>query len=195
MEVAQKWELIGGHFVLDFVNTVDDRLDSRPTELLNHPSDLASWGVAAGLLPATPRLGAGAHEELTGTAALRGHLISLLDAAVDLRAPARGDLQALSREAADAYNVAALAYEGGRLCWRWDGTELSTIRHRIATSTVDLLASQSAERIGRCPGPGCGWFFLDTTKRGNRRWCSMSDCGQESKSARRRSRRETPTAG
>lgn len=99
------------------------------------------------------------------------------------------------RAMADAYNVAALAYEGGWLCWRWDGAELSTIRHRIATSTVDLLASQSAERIGRCPGPGCGWFFLDTTKRGNRRWSSMSDCGQESKSARRRSRRETPTAG
>ncbi|MHB1433466.1 MAG: CGNR zinc finger domain-containing protein [Streptosporangiaceae bacterium] len=45
------------------------------------------------------------------------------------------------------------------------------------------------------PGDACGWYFLDVTKRGNRRWCSMSDCGQDAKVARRRATRTRDLAG
>ncbi|MGH2486180.1 MAG: CGNR zinc finger domain-containing protein [Ktedonobacterales bacterium] len=29
-----------------------------------------------------------------------------------------------------------------------------------------------------CPGPRCGWLFLDTSKNGARRWCSMESWRQ-----------------
>jgi predicted RNA-binding Zn ribbon-like protein len=39
--------------------------------------------------------------------------------------------------------------------------------------------SDKLERVKECPN--CGWLFLDTTKNGKRRWCSMEDCGSNVK--------------
>jgi predicted RNA-binding Zn ribbon-like protein len=58
------------------------------------------------------------------------------------------------------------------------------------TGTIDLLQAEPTVRLKQCPGQQCGWFFLDTTKRGNRRWCSMAECGQEAKDEQRRVRRQ-----
>jgi predicted RNA-binding Zn ribbon-like protein len=178
-------ELLGGHPALDFLNTVDDRLSPRPDEYLRDAGDLAAWGVAAGLLE-DPRASAG-DDELVAAIALRAHVTALLDARATDRAAAAADREALARAVAEAYAAGSLEQDpGGSLRWRWDPSELATVRHRVATAAAELLASPAADRIGRCDGQECGWFFLDTTKRGNRRWCSMSDCGQEAKSARRR---------
>jgi predicted RNA-binding Zn ribbon-like protein len=57
------------------------------------------------------------------------------------------------------------------------------------TSAVELLRSSPTGRLKECPGDRCGWLFLDTSKRGNRRWCSMSECGQEAKDEQRRALR------
>ena len=54
--------------------------------------------------------------------------------------------------------------------------------------TNNLQNLKLSDFIRQCPGDHCGWFFLDSTKRGNRRWCSMSECGQEAKTAQRRAR-------
>jgi len=56
----------------------------------------------------------------------------------------------------------------------------------MVTSAIELLHADPGSRLKQCPGEHCGWFFIDTTKRGNRRWCSMSDCGQEAKNLNRR---------
>ena len=76
----------------------------------------------------------------------------------------------------------------GRLSWSWDRAQLSTVRYVAVTSALELLSHGTTARLKQCPGDDCGWFFIDTTKRGNRRWCSMSECGQEAKTARRRVR-------
>jgi predicted RNA-binding Zn ribbon-like protein len=184
-------ELIAGHPALDFVNTVDDRLEPEPQDLLGSPAELAAWGELAGLLSGhlTGLDRPAARAELADAVALRDHLTALLDARADGRAAGKGHLEALARAVADAYAAGTLVDgdEGdGGLRWRWDPAALATVRHTVAVTANDLLGGPEAARIGRCPGPGCGWFFLDTTKRGNRRWCSMRECGQDAKSARRR---------
>lgn len=185
---ASAWELVAAHPVLDFVNTVDERLTAQPVELLRDADDLADWALAVGLLTSRPRRRPGAAHELEVARRLRTHLISILDAVADGRLPEPADLRALAAEAAAGYEVASLAYAHDRLGWAWSGQELESVRHRLAVLAVDLLAGEELARLGRCPGAGCGWFFLDTTKRGNRRWCSMRTCGQEAKTARRRTR-------
>lgn len=181
-----RWQLIAGDPVLDFVNTVDDRLGAQPVELLRVPGDLATWGLATGLLTAPPRALRGAGDELGAARRLRAHLTSLLDALVSGEPPPSSDLRALAAAAADAFRAGTLGAEHGRVVWRWSGRSLASVRHRLAASAADLLTGEQLSRLGRCPGDGCGWFFVDTTKRGNRRWCSMQACGQEAKSARRR---------
>jgi len=64
--------------------------------------------------------------------------------------------------------------------------ELSTVRHSAVTDALQLLAQPPTARLKQCPGDQCGWLFLDSTKRGNRRWCEMRKCGQEAKDHHRR---------
>lgn len=77
------------------------------------------------------------------------------------------------------------ATEGYR--WRWpEGTQaLEQLLWPIICSAIDLLTSPEVRRVKVCPGLGdCGWLFLDTSKSGRRRWCSMESCGSRSKMRR-----------
>ena len=56
------------------------------------------------------------------------------------------------------------------------------------------LLGRHPARIRRCAGHGCLLHFYDTSKRGDRRWCSMAGCGNRAKAARHyaRARRVPP---
>src|SRR5262249_59673789 len=56
------------------------------------------------------------------------------------------------------------------------------LRLRVADAAARLLAGGDLERLKDCPG--CGWFFLDRSKNGSRRWCSMAMCGGSAKARR-----------
>jgi Conserved protein containing a Zn-ribbon-like motif, possibly RNA-binding len=47
-----------------------------------------------------------------------------------------------------------------------------------------LLCSEDAAYIRVCSAKGCGRIFLDQSKNGTRRWCSMQLCGNREKAAR-----------
>ncbi|MGH3244471.1 MAG: CGNR zinc finger domain-containing protein [Spirillospora sp.] len=46
---------------------------------------------------------------------------------------------------------------------------------------LDLLATAPPDRLRHCDGPECVLWFLDTSRNGRRRWCSMSGCGNRAK--------------
>ncbi len=46
---------------------------------------------------------------------------------------------------------------------------------------LDLVRTAPPGRIRKCDGSGCVLWFLDTTRNGSRRWCSMSGCGNRAK--------------
>jgi predicted RNA-binding Zn ribbon-like protein len=54
----------------------------------------------------------------------------------------------------------------------------------VLWSAADLLVGPQIPRVRQCANPACGWLFLDTSKGGNRRWCSMSACGNRAKAHR-----------
>jgi predicted RNA-binding Zn ribbon-like protein len=179
---------IAGDVALDFVNTAEEGGRPEAGDALRTLDDLRLWGERRGVI------GGGAdddarHLELPAALEARELLYGLfLDRVRDQRAPAASLLQ-LGRLASSAYQAARLNQEAdGRLSWSWDPARLATVRHVAVVSAMELLSQRPFVRLKQCPGEECGWFFLDTTKRGNRRWCSMSECGQEAKSARRRER-------
>jgi hypothetical protein len=51
----------------------------------------------------------------------------------------------------------------------------------VARDALDLVTSPSLARLRNCAGPNCGALFLDTSRPGNRRWCSMGTCGNRAK--------------
>ncbi|HUJ97801.1 MAG TPA: CGNR zinc finger domain-containing protein, partial [Stellaceae bacterium] len=63
----------------------------------------------------------------------------------------------------------------------------------ILWSAGDLLASGRLERVRQCANSQCLWLFLDDSKSGNRRWCSMSACGNRAKAHRHYARKKGRT--
>ena len=192
MQAIAEIPFIAGHVALDFVNTAEERGNPDAGDALRTVDDLRLWGQRRGVIASGADSDPGP-PELPAAIEARELLYRLfLGRARGIRAPA-ADLSRLSRLASTAYQAADLNQDAdGRLSWSWNSSQLATVRHVAVTSAVQLLSQSPAARLKQCPGDHCGWFFLDTTKRGNRRWCSMSECGQEAKTARRRDRSISP---
>jgi predicted RNA-binding Zn ribbon-like protein len=61
----------------------------------------------------------------------------------------------------------------------------------LAVRSLLLLLDDQPDRLRKCANSDCALWFLDTTRSGTRRWCSMSACGNRLK-ARRHYRRRHP---
>ena len=189
MQPLSELPFIAGDIALDFVNTAELRGDPLAGEVLRAPAGLVCWGRRYGLLSGELEEVA-AESELSAALETRELLYRLFAAHIHHAPPAAADLERLAHTAADAYAAAWLAPdEDGRLQWTWDPTRPATIRHTAVAAATELLrSSDRMARLKQCPGEHCGWLFVDGSKRGNRRWCSMSECGQDAKTARRRQR-------
>jgi len=157
----------GGRPALDLCNT---RLGER--EYLVAPADLARWVVEAGLLRASVPV---SDQELWAARALRDGL--------------RAGLLTGDRERVGAVAHAWLASAPGRLCV--EGTTLETrftpgaetAYCALVTAVLDALelARHWAGRVRECASQACPVIFLDTSRNGSRRWCSMERCGARAK--------------
>ena len=58
----------------------------------------------------------------------------------------------------------------------------------VAREAVLLLGGPESERIRQCEGGTCAILFLDASRKGDRRWCAMSACGNRAKVAAFRGR-------
>lgn len=57
------------------------------------------------------------------------------------------------------------------------------ILHNIVYSIIHTLDNFSIDRIRQCEHEECILYFVDTSKPGKRRWCSMELCGNRRKAA------------
>ncbi|HMX53637.1 MAG TPA: CGNR zinc finger domain-containing protein, partial [Plasticicumulans sp.] len=75
-----------------------------------------------------------------------------------------------------------------RLLHVTDYTGPDSVAAAIAAVLAGLLAEVPATEVRKCENPACVLWFRDTSKRGNRRWCSMAACGNRAKAAAHRRR-------
>ena len=189
-------KLWGGALCLDFANSVDWSPAGEPltpsTDALLVPRDLSRWGRRLGLVGG--RAPVVDDDELDAARALRVVLHRVFSALAQGRRPRRADLEALARDHAEAAGAARLAAADDG-AWRltWPAAEPRAVRFAVAVDAMALLADPARlARVHRCPGPACGWLFLDTS--GRRRWCSMSTCGSRVKMRRLYARRRSAHA-
>lgn len=168
---------------LEFVNTRYWRGQDVPTETLNAPEDLAAWIAANGgpkaVRPPTAK-------EFARAIELRETIHRLFDAEAQDRAPAARDLEALNEALGKAPARTTLRRERGGYGWDVDlrsGTALALLAPVLWTAG-DLLAGPRLDRVRRCANPECLFLFLDDSRAGKRRWCSMSSCGNRAKARR-----------
>ena len=176
---------------MDFANSVDWTPGGEPltpsTDALLTPRDLGRWGRRMGVVGGRPPVAG--DDELEAARALRLVQHRLFSALAEGRRPRRADLEALARVHAEAAGAARLgAADDGAWRLTWPAAEPRAVRFAVAVDAMALLADPPRlARVHRCPGPACGWLFLDTS--GRRRWCSMSTCGSRVKMRRLYARR------
>ena len=172
-----------GSRAIDLVNTVDWRDDpERRVDLLPTATALAAWARHEGFAAAETRACRlpGCHRRAV---ALRETLATLLAAAVGGRPLPPAALAELTRWNQDAWRHRVLTSRQATAAWRWSPRTNGADRtlFTIALEAAELLLSADRRRIRVCEGAGCGWFFIDRSKAGRRRWCNMGVCGNRVK--------------
>jgi predicted RNA-binding Zn ribbon-like protein len=78
----------------------------------------------------------------------------------------------------------------GRFGWSWadDPVNLEMPLWPVTRSAADLLTSSDLRSLRLCASDTCAWLFLDTSRNGSRRWCSMRTCGNRAKARRHHAR-------
>ncbi|HEX3944202.1 MAG TPA: ABATE domain-containing protein [Rhizomicrobium sp.] len=173
----------GGCNAIDLPATLQARLSSSPRELLNTPDDLARWLLSARMASSKPRTTA---KNLATARVLREAIYVL--AGKPSGAKAQAARATLNRIAADTAAAPQLQADGTMRLEGNAGALLVT----LAREAVQLFGGDAAKLIRQCGSRSCTLYFVDNSRRGDRRWCSMSACGNKAKvSEFRRRKRET----
>jgi predicted RNA-binding Zn ribbon-like protein len=176
-----------GRLSLDLVTTVGERW-RRSFERLRSPADLAAWLGGAGLLSSPARVTQG---DLLQVRELREAIFRIARAAMDRREPQPADIATLNARAAAPDLAPTFGRLGGGVGRDAPGGALRAAMSTIARDAVELFAGPHAARIRECAAPDCSGLFLDASRAGRRRWCSMAACGNRTKVAAYRTRTRT----
>jgi predicted RNA-binding Zn ribbon-like protein len=207
----RKFQLLGGHLVLDFINTLDNRGAPHQKELLS------SYGALIAFLQQTQALTEEEARELKQRAAeqydqaglvltyvqgLRESLYEVLAAHIEERTIPEDRLAFVSslwREAAEQRTIVAGANRDFQWGWLRTDTKRYAPGHRkyshgmdevkaplwrLAMAAGEFLVSKEMANMRRCADTTCNWLFLDKTKSHTRRWCEMRVCGNRDKARR-----------
>ena len=184
VELAQ----IGGHRCLDFVNTLVAADEPVMRDSLPTPDEYRRWAERAGIAVDRARDAKRDAAALRRAKALR-RAIREIATAVAAAKPAPADAAALlTAETARSFRSRALAPTPKGLGWTRSRQDLDSVTDQLAVEATALFADTGELRLKRCIGAHCGWFFLDLSRNGSRRWCSMQDCGNRAKARRHRAR-------
>ncbi len=200
---AATHKLIGGQLCLDFANTINGHDRATPHEYLIGYPDLVVWSRRAGLLTDTEAerlLRLAGEDSRTATSVykraieLRETIFHVFSALALNRSPKTADIVTLNEVRLEALNHSTISSRDGGYAVDWtDKSALERMLWPIALSAAELLTSSHRTRVRECAGDRCDWLFVDTSRNHLRRWCSMAECGNRSKSqrflARKRKRR------
>jgi predicted RNA-binding Zn ribbon-like protein len=181
-ELAFRWR--GGRLSLDFTATVGERWRAG-FERLREPADLARWFTEAGLTDASVAVGPA---RLRHARQLREALYRLFNAVRTTTAPEAADLDLVNRWATRPAPGPALLLLGDQLASSPAPPDAAGLLTAVARDAVDLVTGPLAIRIRECDRHDCALLFVDESRAGARRWCSMGTCGARSKMSVYRSR-------
>ena len=201
----------GGTLALDLLNTWRFNAD-QPLDLLQSPEDLIIWLTAAGLpdgadcaeLSSSPP---NRRILLDETLWLRQDILLIVQSLVAGELPPPYTVDALNRiltESGTSFRLDSLTIPPeGEQEERMEGqlvlnahehvSSVLGVLQPIALSTARIVTEANPTRIRQCASSNCMYWFLDTSKSGRRRWCSMSRCGNRAKVAKHYRQRSTPS--
>lgn len=160
------------------VATLGDRGTPEPLERIPDAETLARWCVEGRFLRVAPRI---SQPELVSVRLLREAIYRAASAVRQSRKPLPEDIATINVWAARGTLVPELTSDGRSADWKNERT-LSPVLATIARDAIDMLTRIAPARIKLCADPTCRGLFVDESRPGKRRWCSMSFCGNRAKS-------------
>jgi predicted RNA-binding Zn ribbon-like protein len=178
------FQLISGHPALDLLATLRDR-HGESLECLRRPADLDRWLALAGLAPGTQATRA----QLCRARELREMIDRAVRSLLRGESPRAADVSELNVRARRPPLAPQLA-AGLELHWT-GGVDAALAT--LAGEAIELLSSPDRALIRECAAaPTCSRVYLDRSRGGARRWCSMEWCGSRAKMRSYRGRHKTP---
>ncbi|WP_448003376.1 CGNR zinc finger domain-containing protein [Agromyces bauzanensis] len=173
---------IGGAVALDLMNTMSERLsDDRVVEYLVDYGEVVRFAQQLGLIDdEQERAVRGLASRHPAEAIAEWSRVVELREALYAACYEGGPIDPVVQAHAEAVASGTLTRAGDG--WEWDfPVDLALPRRRIALAAVELLLRDDLDRLAQCADADCGWVFLDTSPRHNRRWCVASDCGNRNR--------------
>jgi predicted RNA-binding Zn ribbon-like protein len=171
-----------GHVTLNFLATLGGRPGSR-IERLAAPRDLSRWIAEAGLAAAP----SASREQLDDARELREAIRRVLDCAREGGDPSTSDLRLLNERARGPVPAPQIGPGFTRVSVGPD--PVTGALAYVARESVEFVTGSELARVRSCAG--CTLLFIDRSRPGTRRWCSMERCGNRDKTARYRHKRQT----
>ena len=181
---------LGGHAVLDFLNTAGGDTKARDEERLESFSDLLTWAKASAIVDknefsALRRIAAQspdtAFECLQEVRKQRECLYRYILAVAGRGAVQQADRDVVERNCKAAFRQAQLQPLTGVSQWQilLDDVGVRLVKLRLDLATSTLITGPVSANIRQCEM--CTWLFIDLSSSKRRRWCSMALCGNRAK--------------
>ena len=183
------FSFVGNALWVDFLNTEPARPGGGRDDLISTPRAFVRWANAAGLIGSEDSFQPD-EAWLADARRLRATLREGAEALAADRPPPTATIAAVNERLARNPVVSALTKDGSG--WevrpRFDAPPADALLGRLAADFAGTVASGRTERLRQCEHPNCVMMFIDTSKNGRRRWCSMETCGNREKAAGHRAR-------
>ncbi|MGF6605185.1 putative RNA-binding Zn ribbon-like protein [Paraburkholderia sp. WSM4175] len=185
---------LGGHLVLNFVNTCGGAGKERDADRWVDWRTALNWAGANGLLSPSEsrlvekaRLHAGLSEsdvlkELTELREAVHAVFSAIATGASCSEPDRMLLENHIREALNHANLCVAGREPAHWTVLPEKAGSALIKDRLAVAATELFMQPMLSNVRECGA--CSWLFLDLSRSKSRRWCSMATCGNRVKAQR-----------
>lgn len=183
---------LSGDLGLDFVNTIVSTRRGR-VDFLDAPASFVEWIQRAGGPAISALVSASPSDRRTLTAEarkLRGALVGLFRAVGSGERPDDTIVFIIDRALRAGSSSHRLVLVDGVPAVRsvFAAPDPLGVLTPIAAAAVEVARGADPARLHECAAADCRRWFVDTSKGGRRRWCSMARCGNRAKAARYRRR-------
>ena len=195
-----KHKLIGGALCLDFINTVNGHNRSTSNEYILNYYDLILWArhskmydqnVTDSLIQESIHYPKKSEQIFHQAIELRETLFSIFSSLYYQKPVPKYAMKFLTDIHHKGLKSSYLTQK--RDCFKWEqksDNNSEVVLWSITLSATRLLTSESLKWVRECSGSDCDWYFIDTSRNHQRRWCSMEDCGNRHKMKQRYIRRK-----
>lgn len=189
---SSKFRFPSKRISLDFLTTLGARGAAVHVEKLVTTPDLATWVVEAGIVDSVK--GALQEQDIENARQLREAIYRAALARQQSTTPAKADIAIINGFAKDAPPTVVLANDGltiNRIVEKPSNVSAECLA-AVARDAIEMLGSSQMERVHTCANLSCSALFLDLSRAGARRWCSMEKggCGNRAKTTASRQRKK-----